>query len=183
MLTLRCLPHPSLAPPPCHRRKDERSREKKKKRNRVSQPQIVGGPNARTDYHINQTPEWFYQYKGAMTLKVVEGGAFRDITIGEGDMFLLPPNTPHNPVRFADTVGVVLEQKRPADSADTLRWYCKGCGQVVHEVSFHCTNLGTQIKAAVEAFRGDEAARTCGGCGALADWKPEEGSIKDPNLG
>lgn len=148
----------------------------------LTRPQIVGGPNARTDYHINQTPEWFYQHKGAMTLKVVESdGSFRDIIIRQGDMFLLPPNTPHNPVRFANTVGVVLEQKRPEDSVDRMRWYC-GCGEVVHEASFHCTDLGTQIKAVVEAFREDEKARTCKVCGAVADWKPEPGSIKDPNL-
>jgi 3-hydroxyanthranilate 3,4-dioxygenase len=145
----------------------------------------VGGPNARTDYHINQTPEWFYQYKGAMLLKVVdEGDTFRDIMIREGEMFLLPPNTPHNPVRFADTVGIVLEQKRPADSVDRMRWYCQreGCGAVMHEAAFHCTDLGTQIKAAVEAFKADEAGRTCKKCGEVADWCPKPGSIRDPNL-
>ncbi|KAI1190062.1 3-hydroxyanthranilic acid dioxygenase [Nemania serpens] len=146
---------------------------------------IVGGPNARTDYHINQTPEWFYQHKGAMVLKVVEAdGSFRDVVIREGDMFLLPGDTPHNPVRFADTVGLVIEQRRPPDSLDRMRWYCQepGCGAVVHEAAFHCTDLGTQIKAAIDKFMGSEANRTCGACGALANSVPRPGSIKDPNL-
>ena len=123
-----------------------------------------------------------------MLLKVVDSSAspipsqqFRDIIIREGEMFLLPPNTPHNPVRFADTVGIVLEQKRPDDSIDRMRWYCQKCGEIVHEASFHCTDLGSQIKEAVEAFRGDEKARTCGKCGEVADTKPREGSIRDPN--
>ncbi|KAL1902777.1 3-hydroxyanthranilic acid dioxygenase [Sporothrix stenoceras] len=145
---------------------------------------IVGGPNARTDYHINETPEWFFQHKGAMMLKVVDDGEFRDIIIGEGSMFLLPANTPHNPVRFTDTVGVVLEQRRPTTSIDRMRWYCAqpDCRAIVHEASFHCTDLGTQIKAAVVAFRESEADRTCKKCGTLADWAPPPGSIQDPNL-
>lgn len=144
---------------------------------------IVGGPNARTDYHINTTPEWFYQHKGAMVLKVVdEGNTFRDIVIREGDMFLLPGNTPHNPVRFANTVGIVLEQRRPADALDRLRWYCAACGAVVEEAAFKCTDLGTQIKAAVEAFKADKRRRTCAKCGEVAEAAPKPGSIKDPNL-
>ncbi|KAF3911591.1 hypothetical protein AA313_de0200031 [Arthrobotrys entomopaga] len=135
---------------------------------------IVGGAsgNARTDYHINTTPEWFYQYKGPMLLKIVDptdNDTFKDIIIREGDMFLLPPNTPHNPVRFANTVGIVLEQKRPEGSLDRLRWYCQDCSEIVYEDSFHCTDLGTQIKEAVNKFRGDEGLRKCKNCGALAD--------------
>ncbi|KAF2201462.1 3-HAO-domain-containing protein [Delitschia confertaspora ATCC 74209] len=135
---------------------------------------LVGGPNARTDYHINSTPEYFYQYRGSMLLKIVDtDGSFRDITIGEGEMFLLPPNTPHNPVRFADTVGVVLELVRPEGSVDRLRWYCQECGEKVHEASFHCTDLGTQIKEAVNAFKDDKEARTCKKCGTLCDVAPK----------
>jgi 3-hydroxyanthranilate 3,4-dioxygenase len=137
---------------------------------------IVGGPNERTDYHVNETAEWFYMYKGKMLLKVVDDGNFRDIYIDEGEMFLLPPNTPHNPVRFANTVGIVLEQKRPAESIDRLRWYCQNCGEKVHEASFHCTDLGTQIKEAVNAFKEDLEARKCGNCGTLCDTAPAKKS-------
>lgn len=144
--------------------------------------QIVGGPNARTDYHINETAEWFYQYKGAMMLKVVDEGKFRDIIIREGDMFLLPPNTPHNPVRFANTVGIVLEQPRPEGSLDKLRWYCLNCHEVVEEAAFHCTDLGTQIKEAVNSFKDSEEKRKCKKCGTMASSAPPPGSIQDPNL-
>ncbi|KAF2754271.1 3-hydroxyanthranilic acid dioxygenase [Pseudovirgaria hyperparasitica] len=142
----------------------------------LTSPKIVGGPNARTDYHINETPEWFYQYKGRMLLKTVDDGKFRDIYIDEGEMFLLPANTPHNPVRFADTVGIVIEQHRPKDSIDRLRWYCQSCEEIVHEAAFHCTDLGTQIKAAVNQFKEDTEARTCKNCGELCDTAPRQKS-------
>lgn len=107
-----------------------------------------------------------------MLLKVVDDGNFRDIPIHEGEMFLLPPNTPHNPVRFADTVGIVLEQPRPAESKDRLRWYCQSCGEIVNEEAFHCTDLGTQIKEAVNGFVSSAEKRKCKKCGELADIVP-----------
>jgi len=133
---------------------------------------VVGGPNARNDYHINETPEWFYMYKGKMCLKVVDDGEFKDIYIDEGEMFLLPPNTPHNPVRFANTVGIVIELPRPETSIDRLRWYCPDCKSIVHEASFHCTNLGTQIKEAINKFSESEELRKCSKCGAIATVAP-----------
>ena len=107
-----------------------------------------------------------------MLLKVVDDDQFKDIPIREGEMFLLPPNTPHNPVRFADTVGIVLEQPRPAGSKDRLRWYCQICGEIVNEEAFHCTDLGMQIKEAVDEFNASDEKRKCGNCGELADLVP-----------
>ncbi|CUM62885.1 uncharacterized protein PRCAT00000444001 [Priceomyces carsonii] len=133
---------------------------------------IVGGPNERTDYHINQTPEYFHQLKGSMCLKVVDEGEFKDIIINEGDSFLLPGNTPHSPVRFADTIGLVVEQDRPQGVNDKIRWYCSKCGEVIYEIDFYCSDLGTQVAEAIATFDGNMEARTCERCGTLNYSKP-----------
>ncbi|CAG8630565.1 5103_t:CDS:2 [Ambispora leptoticha] len=125
----------------------------------------IGGPNARTDYHINQTEEWFYQYKGDMLLKVVEGNEFKEIPIHEGDMFLLPGNTPHSPIRFADTVGIVIERKRRLQEIDILQWYCEKCKNIVYRESFHCYDIGVQLKPIMDKYANNVNLRTCHDCG------------------
>jgi len=133
---------------------------------------LVGGPNERNDYHVNETEEWFYQWKGDMLLKVVDGTEFRDIPIQEGSIFLLPANTPHNPVRFPDTVGIVIECARPETSKDRLRWYCRSPVHtkptIIREEVFHVENLGYQLKPYVEAWMVDENLRKCKECGTIA---------------
>src|SRR3954463_7276081 len=68
---------------------------------------VVGGPNARTDYHINEGEEFFYQVEGDIKLRVLDAGVPRDIPIQAGDIFLLPPKVPHSPQRPENTVGLV----------------------------------------------------------------------------
>ena len=86
---------------------------------------IVGGPNSRKDYHYDVGPELFYQVEGDMLLKTMQGGKAVDITIREGDIFMLPPGMPHSPQRFADTVGLVVERQRKPDELDGFMWFCE----------------------------------------------------------
>src|ERR1041385_1374545 len=60
---------------------------------------VVGGPNQRTDYHDDPYEEFFYQFKGNMTLRILEDGKPRDMPIREGGIFLLPPHVRHSPQR------------------------------------------------------------------------------------
>ena len=131
----------------------------------------VGGPNRRTDYHINETEEWFFQLKGDMLLRVVEGTKdepiFKDVIIKEGEMYLHPGGVPHNPIRYANTLGLVIEHTRRSDNVDCLCWYCEHCHQIVYEEFFHCADIQTQLKDIILKFAGDDELRTCKRCGWL----------------
>jgi 3-hydroxyanthranilate 3,4-dioxygenase len=130
---------------------------------------VVGGPNQRSDFHVNPGEELFYQLEGDIVLRVREDGQPRDIPIRQGELFLLPPNTPHSPQRPANTVGLVIEQRRPEHANDHMRWYCRKCGAVVHDAEFHLVDLGKQLKPIIEQFRTNEKLRTCKECGAVYD--------------
>lgn len=124
---------------------------------------VVGGPNSRTDYHINEGEEFFYQIEGAMTLRVLENGKPRDIAIGEGDIFLLPPKLPHSPQRPAGTIGLVIERKRLPHEKDALLWICPRCGVELYQEFFHLSNLVTQLPPIFERFYSAHAScKTCG---------------------
>lgn len=134
---------------------------------------VVGGPNARKDYHINAGAEFFYQIEGEIVLKVVQEGEFQDITIGPGEIFLLPGGIPHSPQRGADTIGLVIEHKRVDTQEDRLRWYCEGCGEILHESSFHLIDIVGQLRDAIQAFWADDALRACSQCGEyLENYQP-----------
>lgn len=129
---------------------------------------IVGGPNGRKDYHWEEGEELFYQLEGDVQVKIIhDDGTPETIDIREGEMFLLPARVPHSPQRPANTVGLVLERRRRPGEVDKLMWFCEGCNAKVHEAGFALKDIGTQIKAAIEAFAADEAARTCKQCGAV----------------
>lgn len=128
---------------------------------------VVGGPNERTDFHVNQGEEFFYQLEGNMTLKIIDDeNRMRDVRIQQGEIYLLPPNTPHSPQREANTVGLVIERRRREAELDGLQWYCEKCGEKLYEEFFKLTNIETQFPAVFERYYNSEHTR-CRKCGTL----------------
>lgn len=125
---------------------------------------VVGGPNSRTDYHVNGGEEFFYQLEGDIVLKVIDEGKPVDVPIREGDIFLLPPNTPHSPRRPANTVGLVIERHRKVGELDGFIWFCEDCGHKLYEETFQLENIATQFPPIFERFYNSEAS-TCSACG------------------
>lgn len=130
--------------------------------------QIIRGPNARNDFHIDPGDEIFYQLRGDITLRVIDGsGRRRDLTVREGEVLLCPAGTPHCPLRPPGTWGLVIERKRRPGELDRLAWFCERCDAPLHEVSFACGDIETELRALIEAFNADPERRTCRACGAV----------------
>ena len=128
----------------------------------------VGGPNSRKDFHINQGPEFFHQLKGDVHVRILENGVPRNIPIKEGDVFVLPPNTPHSPQRPADTIGIVLEHKRKPGEKDGFLWICDQCNSKLYEEYVEVTDIVKQLPAVFQNFYGNLDHTTCKKCGTVA---------------
>jgi 3-hydroxyanthranilate 3,4-dioxygenase len=125
---------------------------------------IVGGPNSRTDYHIDPGEELFYQLEGDMILKIIDDGKPRDVHIRQGEMFLLPAWVPHSPQRAAATVGLVVERQRRAGELDAFAWFCAPCGQELHREQLALTNMVKDLPPVFERYEAKVSNRTCSNC-------------------
>lgn len=126
---------------------------------------VVGGPNARKDYHFNESEEFFYQLEGNILVKIQEDGKSVDVPINEGDIFLLPPKVPHNPMRGPNTIGLVMERKRREGEKDGLLWFCENCNEKLYEEYFTLTDIQSQFQGVFAKFYGNLDLRTCKKCG------------------
>ncbi|WP_440223192.1 3-hydroxyanthranilate 3,4-dioxygenase [Dokdonella sp. MW10] len=128
---------------------------------------IVGGPNARTDYHWDEGPEFFHQIEGEMVLRIQEDGGVRDVPIRAGEVFYLPPRVPHSPQRGPDSIGLVIERKRLAHEKDGLMWFCDHCNTKLYEEFFVLHDIEKDFPAVFDRFYRSREARTCKDCGHL----------------
>jgi len=95
---------------------------------------VIKGPNARNDFHLVDSEEYFYQLKGDIKVRVREGDRIVDHLVREGETFFIPPNVPHAPVRPPDTIGVVVERRRPPGEREHVIFYCENCGALVEDI-------------------------------------------------
>ncbi|CAL4098259.1 unnamed protein product, partial [Meganyctiphanes norvegica] len=130
----------------------------------------VGGPNQRKDFHLEEGEELFYQVKGDMNLITLTNGAFKDVIIKEGEVFLLPGKIPHSPQRFSDTVGLVIERERLKTEDDCLRYFVGDTTDILFEKWFYCEDLGTQLGPVIREYFASEQHKT---------GKPIPGTITD----
>lgn len=134
---------------------------------------IVGGPNARKDYHYNETEELFYQLEGEIVVKIQQEGKAVDIKLKAGDMFLLPPKVPHSPGRTEGSVGLVIERVRAGKGfTDGLLWFCEKCNTKLHEAYFELNDIEKDFLPHFKNYYASEELRTCKSCGHVMEADP-----------
>lgn len=129
---------------------------------------VVAGPNARKDYHYNETEELFYQLEGQIEVHIQENGEKKTMKLGPGDMYLNPGKVPHSPVRHEESIGLVVERKRAGSGmTDGLLWFCDNCNNKLHEVYFELHDVEKDFLPHFKKFYGNEELRTCDKCGTV----------------
>ena len=135
----------------------------------------VGGPNARTDYHVNPTEEFFFQIKGDVAIGIQHNGKPYDILLPEGSIYLLPANVPHAPRRGPNTVGLIVERIRKNGVTDTHRWYCEKCNGVLFEKTVKIEVLERDMPPIFDAYYGNPDNQVCKNCGHRNPGRPIKG--------
>ena len=134
---------------------------------------VVAGPNARKDYHYNETEELFYQLEGTIKVIVQENGERKEMELTAGDMYLHPAKTPHSPVRSENSIGLVIERKRAGlGFTDGLLWFCDNCNHKLHEVYFELKDIEKDFLPHFQHFYNSEHLRTCDKCGTVMQTDP-----------
>ncbi len=130
---------------------------------------VVGGPNARKDYHWEEGEEFFYQLEGDIIVKIQEDGKAVEVPIKEGEIFLLPARVPHSPIRSEGSIGLVIERKRINGEKDGLLWFCDNCNAKLFDEYFVLNSIEKDFIPVFRKFYASEELRTCKECGTVME--------------
>jgi 3-hydroxyanthranilate 3,4-dioxygenase len=130
---------------------------------------IVGGPNQRRDYHDDPTEEFFYQLEGDIVLRLIEepGKPPIEVSVRQGEVFLLPKHIRHSPQRGPNTIGMVVEMPRPEGQLDAFEWYCPSCHSLLHRAEVRLKSIVKDLPPLFEKFYASEEFRKCKKCGTV----------------
>ena len=134
---------------------------------------FVGGPNTRTDFHLDQGSEFFWMVRGNMELPTIQKGKRKVVKIREGEVFCLPSRVPHSPQRpEKGSLGLVVERERyikgefgiKTPELDGLRWFVDfentNGSDILWEKYFHCYDLGRDLVPVVKEYHASEEKKT-----------------------
>ncbi len=130
---------------------------------------VVGGPNARSDFHDDPLEEFFWQFKGNAHLLIHDRGRYERIELREGDIFLMPPHLLHSPQRpEPGSRCLVVERQRPMGMTDAFQWHCGHCGHCIIRSELQLADIVADLPVCYQRFyASSEQARTCGQCGTV----------------
>jgi 3-hydroxyanthranilate 3,4-dioxygenase len=126
---------------------------------------VIAGPNARNDFHVTDSEEFFHQLQGDVVVRIREGGQIKDVPVREGETFFIPGGVPHSPQRPPGTLGLVVERRRPPGELEHVQFYCEKCGALVHDEEFDCADIVDHFRRAMEELWADAKRATCASCG------------------
>ncbi len=126
---------------------------------------LVGGPNNRSDFHINSGEEFFYQLEGEAKLEIqTKEGKKEEIHIPAGHMYLLPALIPHSPQRAANSLGLVIEKIRAPEDVDGFSWYCRQCNEHLFTKEIPVKDVVGDLPKLFDEIRKDPRLLRCSFC-------------------
>ena len=135
---------------------------------------VVGGPNARKDYHYNEGEEFFYQVEGDIVLKIIDDGKPVDIPIREARSSCCRPGFRIRPRDRRTPSAWSWKPSGEAVRSTGFMWYCESCGEKLYEEHLALEDIVSQLPPVMNRFFSSEEHRTCKLCGAVMP-KPEGG--------
>jgi 3-hydroxyanthranilate 3,4-dioxygenase len=129
---------------------------------------IVAGPNARKDFHYNETEELFYQLEGSISNRSGRGSEKKSNCIPVTCTYIRQNAAFSSSFRRFDRAG----NRAKESFTDGLLWYCDNCNHKLHEVYFELNNIEKTSLPHFEDFYKSLTLRTHEKCGTVMDTDP-----------
>ena len=129
--------------------------------------QIVRGPNARNDFHIDPGDEIFYQLAGDITVRCREATGRSATSGARGRGHARARRHAALPDPSGRHLGAGHRAQAPGRRAGRAGLVLRALRRQLHEERFACADIERELKVIIERFNANAALRTCKPCGAV----------------